>query len=333
MERIHPADREKAYQGGLHMTHVGDAVDVTYRVVLPGGHVRWLRTIGKTIQSRTGGAARAIGITLDISSEKETELRLKSLNTVLEDQRTEAETHSAQLRTLVEELARAESREQVRLADILHDHVQQTLVAADLNLARLARKAADEETKKSMAIVAGFIHDALNTTRNLAKDFDPGILREDGLVAALKWQAEAMKAEFGLQVKIEHANADEPTEYEEAAIAFRAVKELLFNVIKHARAKEATVRLTMIGEDSLCIEVTDSGVGFDVRRLSRPDSHEHHGILRVRERIRALGGVFMIDSSIGAGTKVRMTFPAGPKPTKTTAAPRVHERVDGTDAK
>lgn len=326
---IHPADRGRAYQGGLHMTSIGEPVDVAYRVPLPDGKERWLRTIGKTIESRAGGTARAIGLTLDISPEKESEIRLKSLNAVLEERRTEAETHTAQLRSLVQELARAETREQARLADILHDHVQQTLVAADLNLARLARKAPDDDMKQAITNVAGFIHDALNTTRNLAKDFDPGILKEDGLVAALKWQAEAMNTEFGLHVAVEDQTDVEPSEYEESAIAFRAVKELLFNVVKHANTKEASVRLTMLGEDSICIEVADAGTGFDVYRLSRPDAHEHHGILRTRERIHALGGRFVVESAPGAGTTVRIIIPARTKkspPYRTRSKPSATPR-------
>jgi len=313
VERIHPADRDKAYRAGLQRTRVGDSVDVAYRVLLPDGNQRWLRTIGKTIQSRAGGSARAIGISLDISPEKETEIRLKTLNAVLEERRTEAEMHTAQLRSLVKELARAESREQARLTDILHDHVQQTLVAADLNLARLGRKASDEETKQAIANVAGFIHDALNTTRNLAKDFDPGLLKEAGLVAALKWQAGAMKEEFGLRVEIEDQADLEPSDFEETAIAFRAVRELLFNVVKHAGAKEAKVCLTTAGQDTLCIEVDDAGIGFDVQWLSRPGPRQHHGILRIRERIHALGGRFLIQSAVGRGTSVRITLPARSK--------------------
>ena len=60
------------------MTSIGEPVDVAYRVSLPDGKERWLRTIGKTIESRAGGTARAIGLTLDISPEKESEIRLKS---------------------------------------------------------------------------------------------------------------------------------------------------------------------------------------------------------------------------------------------------------------
>jgi glucose-6-phosphate-specific signal transduction histidine kinase len=82
-------------------------------------------------------------------------------------------------------------------------------------------------------------------------------------------------------------------------------------VVKHANTKEASVRLTMLGEDAICIEVTDAGTGFDVYRLSRPDAHEHHGILRTRERIHALGGRFLVESAPARAPWCGSSFPRG----------------------
>jgi PAS domain S-box-containing protein len=313
IDLIHPADRARVLRGGLRETIVGSSVDVTYRTNCPDGNERWLHTIGKRIEGGEEGGTRAIGITLDITASKQAELQLKSLNAILEDRRTEAEMHATQLRSLVQELARAETREQSRLAEILHDHVQQTLVAADLNLARLARKSPDAETTSAIANVAGFIHESLRATRNLARDFNPGILKAEGLRAALIWQAEVMKEEFGLSVRIEDMTEVDPRSYEECALLFRAVRELLFNVIKHAKTKEARLRLTRQPDGDLSIEVADGGIGFDPASMSGPEAGNHNGILRIRERIQALGGRFQIQSQPGNGTTVLLIVPVEPR--------------------
>jgi len=92
-------------------------------------------------------------------------------------------------------------------------------------------------------------------------------------------------------------------------VLFQAVRELLTNVGKHARATEVSVSIRH-DEGSLHIEVADDGIGFDPARVDPPSvTRGGFGLFSIRERLRLLGGVMMIDSKVGNGTRVVLTAP------------------------
>ncbi len=304
-------------------------IDIEYRVRRTSGAIHWLRTMGKTVRSPQG-MPKAFGITLDITTLKVIESRLIQLNAALEDRTAEAEARATQLRSVIAQLARAETREQARLAEILHDHVQQVLVAADLKLAQLMRKAKGADVGASLAQVSEFVREALQRTSLLSRDYNPRILEEAGLLQALHWQASAMKEEYGLLVRVERLTEIEPAEHEVRVILFRAVKELLFNVVKHAKTTRARVRVSKNGE-MIEIEVSDGGAGFDVHKETAdptPDGAGGQGLPRIRDRVLALGGQFRVESIEGAGTRARLSVPV--RPALRAPSPATNDEFDVT---
>ena len=266
---------------------------------------------------------KALGTTLSTPSLKTIESRLVQLNAALEDRTNEAEARASQLRAVVAQLARAETREQARLAEILHDHVQQVLVAADMKLAQVLRRSKDADESAALAQVSEFVREALQRTSLLSRDYNPKILEDAGLLQALKWQASAMREEFGILVRVERLTEIEPVEHEVRVILFRAVKELLFNVVKHAKTARARVRVTKNGE-MLEIEVSDGGAGFDVRKETKDPATEAtggQGLPRIRDRILALGGRFHVESVQGFGTRAKLLVPLQPSARAPIAEP------------
>jgi signal transduction histidine kinase len=87
------------------------------------------------------------------------------------------------------------------------------------------------------------------------------------------------------------------------------VRELLFNVSKHARTEAAQVSVGIV-DGKLRLSVSDSGAGFDPRALAQPAS-AGLGLFSIRERLEALGGTLEIDSARGRGTRVTLTVPGG----------------------
>jgi signal transduction histidine kinase len=92
------------------------------------------------------------------------------------------------------------------------------------------------------------------------------------------------------------------------------VQEGLTNVLKHARASEARVRVHRLGPPEgparIEVEVRDDGVGFD----PRSPTEDRLGLLGMRERIDLAGGSFRCESSPGGGTRLAATFPLDPGP-------------------
>ena len=88
---------------------------------------------------------------------------------------------------------------------------------------------------------------------------------------------------------------------------FRALRELLINVARHAGTQEARVGLRAEG-DILALNVEDRGLGFDGDRV-----RAGFGLLSIRERVEALGGRLEIDTQVGRGTRARLVVPIGSK--------------------
>ena len=308
LQCVDDRERPRLQRAGLRPT-LDSIIDVEYSIRLSDGTVRWLRTMGRPI-SMKGSIPKSIGITLDITSLKAIEARLMSLNASLNERTAEAEARANQLRSLMAQLTRAETEEQARLAEILHDHVQQVLVAADLKLAQLLRRSTTDKDNEALVQVSGFVREALQRTSLLSKDYNPRILEESGLLQALMWQASAMREEYGLIVRVDRETDLEPAQQEVRVIVFRAVKELLFNVVKHARTPRARVRVAKSDDAMLEIEVADSGVGFDAHKKPVSNSSRGgQGIPRIRDRILALGGRFELQSADGAGTRAVIRVP------------------------
>jgi hypothetical protein len=135
----------------------------------------------------------------------------------------------------------------------------------------------------------------------------PPVLQQHGLRAALAWLAKEMQSGHGLSVTFRDSGQNiEPESVALASVLFRMVKELLFNVVKHAGVTSAHMDARING-NMIAISVQDQGKGFDAADLQvRQDVF---GLFSIEERINVLGGAFTIDSSPGAGCRVTLSFP------------------------
>ena len=206
-----------------------------------------------------------------------------------------------QLRALATELAVAEQRERRRVARILHDELQQTLVGAKYQLEAATAKTRTRATRETMGRLSEILEEAIKTSRSLTAELGLPILHQKDLTGALKWLAGRMLERHGLQVTVEAEALAEPLSDDLRAFVFEAVRELLFNVVKHAGVNEAQVRLLRQGEN-LRVEVSDAGRGFD---SDRPQgSGTDFGLFSIRERLGYLGGHMDINSAPSQGTRI-----------------------------
>ncbi|MBI5511051.1 MAG: GAF domain-containing protein [Deltaproteobacteria bacterium] len=215
---------------------------------------------------------------------------------------------SEQLRALAAELTMAEQRERQRLAQLLHDGLQQLLVGARFQLGVL-EQAEDPAARRVAVKVNDLLADAIGTARSLTADLSPPILLAGGLVAALKWLAQWMRQKQGLNVSVETRGRVEPVVDAVNALLFQATRELLFNVVKHAGVRSAQVQVTWF-PDRVQVTVTDKGGGCDPARLRvGGGSAEGFGLFSIRERLDLLGGRMEIDSGLGRGSRFTLVAP------------------------
>jgi two-component system CheB/CheR fusion protein len=273
-----------------------------------GGEDRWF--LRRTLPYRTEDK-RVDGVIItftDITENKRAAQALAAVNkaeaTALE-QRVEERTR--QLRALAFELTRAEESERQAIARDLHDELGQLIAVARLKLGRLRGASAPIEVESALAEIDDLISHAEQSVRSLAFQLSPAVLYELGLGPALQWLGEEMKKTYGLSVEVADDGEDKPLSQASRAILFRATRELLINVFKHAKVSNACVSTTRAG-NNLEIRVSDAGAGFDPSEVGESKSGGF-GLTSVRERLSFLGGRVEISSEPGDGTEVVLTAP------------------------
>lgn len=206
------------------------------------------------------------------------------------------------------ELTLAENRERRRLAQHLHDGLQQDLFALQFSLKRLEQQVqAGNVGPEAFAEVNAQLKDAVRTARNVTSDLDTPALEGNELMAALRWIASRAEERYGLSVKLtapEHVAVPHDALW---VLLASLVRELIFNVVKHAATDQAW--LTVGRErDGLSVEVRDEGRGFDSADLDISGS-TGFGLTGVRERLQLFGGSLDVQSCVGKGTRVTITVP------------------------
>lgn len=210
-------------------------------------------------------------------------------------------------RRLGESAARSIRREEAdrdRVARALHEDTAQRLAALLVRLRIAAGESQNpaalerllEDTRREIAAALGLI-------RDYAAARSPRALEELGLVSAVEARARELR-ERGLEVEVEAADWGHARDPELELDLYRIVRDALDNVVQHARAQRAVVRLTRSASGT-SIGVEDDGRGFDVEAALDAGAL---GLFDMRERALAAGGAFHVDSRPGTGTRVRVTF-------------------------
>ncbi|MFB3905627.1 MAG: PAS domain S-box protein [Acidobacteriota bacterium] len=213
------------------------------------------------------------------------------------------------LRALASELTLTERRERQRLAKILHDHVQQLLVGAKFRLATLDRVPSDTLAKQARGIEQ-LLDECIGVSRTLTAELSPPVLQEGDLVASLEWLADWMSDKHGLSVRLRTETKPGPVPNDVKLLLFESARELLFNVVKHARTDSALLTLRRVNRHHLQVVVSDKGAGFNAARLGKsrlPGSG--FGLLSIRERMALIGGRLEIVSREGKGSCFILTVP------------------------
>jgi signal transduction histidine kinase len=219
------------------------------------------------------------------------------------------EQQTTQLRSLASELSQAEERERRRLAQAIHDHLQQLLVAAKLQVLRLNSESSHQAKCEIVGQIQQLLNESIDATRSLTFELSPPVLYDRGLGPALEWLGEWMEAKHGLTVTVKADEHADPGNQDVRVLLFQATRELLFNVVKHAHVNRADLCLSLKAGE-VQIVVSDKGVGFDPgqRRNARMSSNGF-GLFSIRERLELAGGKMKVVSAPGSGCRFTLTVP------------------------
>jgi PAS domain S-box-containing protein len=269
-------------------------------------------------------AGRLLGyakVMRDNTPRKRAEEELRSVNETLEqrvaERTAELVTYQQQLRSLVAELGRTEERERQRIATELHDHLVQMLIVAKMKVSMMQPAQRTEEGRQQVKDVKGVLDEAIRYARTLMSDLTPAVLGRNDLTAAVEWVSDRMAA-HGLVVLVEDDGQPKPLVEDVLTVVFQSIREILFNVVKHAGVDRARVALERV-DGEVRVTVSDAGTGFAaVGRRFAPTAEGGFGLFNVRERLDLLGGRLVVESRPGEGTRAILTVPvseqADPRP-------------------
>jgi PAS domain S-box-containing protein len=308
-----------------------DVCRVETRYIRKDGWIGWGRQSISLVREAGGKPQFAIALFEDITERRESEEKIR--------------TYQEQLQSLASELSLTEERERRRLATVLHDHIAQLLVVAKGKFEKIQESTLYRSLAKPMEEIRRLIEESIRYTRSLVFELSPPILYDLGFEPAMEWLADHMQQQYGLVVEVENDDQPKPLDNEARVLLFRAVRELLFNVLKHAQASCARVRLRR-DDEQLRVIVEDNGVGFASDQLGASSGKiEGFGLFSIRERLNYFGGRMEIESTPGEVTRVILSFPlrqdkkmrpsrmAIPTPVKVIAPPAASKVVSLPPAK
>jgi len=227
-----------------------------------------------------------------------------------EQARLELSVAYDRLRVLARKLEMAKEEERRHIARELHDEMGPSLTAVIINMQLLAGNPNTEQASKRIEDTIDLVDRMIERIRDLSLDLRPPLIEELGLVSALKGYLGVQSDRTGLPVAIEGDEDLETLSPEIQIAAFRIIQEAVTNVIRHADASRATVKIRQLN-GVLELIVEDDGRGFDVdETMEEPSTGKALGLMGTRERVLLLGGEFEIRSRPGEGARVRATIPA-----------------------
>lgn len=308
-EQIHPDDRLAAETEAARAFAMRTPGVAQYRVRRRDGSYIHVEDSTEYLSGNGSRSARLIGFISDVSERQRAEEQLRRIAATLErrvaERTVEAERRAVKIRELASELTRAEQRERQRLARLLHDHLQQLLVASRLRVELLRDNIQDPPLQDAVKELEELLREAGDAARSLAVELCPPILHERGLLAALGWLADWMRQKHALSVTVLADERAEPLDDSLRMLLFEIVRELLFNVVKHAGTDKAEVRCSLQGEQELVIVVSDGGKGLAAEQAEDRGS----GLANIRHRLELVDGRLEIESMPGHGTRVRIRLP------------------------
>jgi signal transduction histidine kinase len=192
--------------------------------------------------------------------------------------------------------------ERQRLARDLHDSVSQSLYGVTLYAevaGQLLASGEIEKTRQNLSELKEMAMDAMAEMRLLIYELRPSVFTEEGLVAAIQTRLDAVEGRVGLKTSfsVEGNISLEPKTEENL---YRITQEALHNILKHARAKKASILLTQ-DEHSIYLEIADDGIGFDPIKCQDLGCV---GLSSMKERAQEIGADLEINSQEGSGSRI-----------------------------
>jgi PAS domain S-box-containing protein len=247
----------------------------------------------------------------------------QSLMRIWGTQRDETERHQAeqalghsqqQLSSLAAHLQALRERERANLAREMHDLLGQNLASVKIDLAQMEKRLSEPgnedalgEISRRLESATQLLNQTITAVKTLSTELRPGVLDQFGLSAAIEWQCQEFERRTDIVCKCKVPAEDSQLSKELSIALFRILQEALTNVACHSQATNCTAELRL-DESQAILSISDEGRGITSDQISAPESL---GLLGMRERVKTLGGQFIVEGKPGQGTLLTARIPLG----------------------
>jgi PAS domain S-box-containing protein len=280
VQRIHPSDRKRVNDFVNQTIREGDSQTVEFRLPGTDRGTRWILAKGKLFYDRTGRPARMLGVNVDI---------------------TELRERDSEIHALVGRLIQAQEEERRRISRELHDDIAQRLSLLanememmDQQLSKAGRHAETLQVRKFGQQVSELATDI----HHMSHELHSSKLQHLGLKTALRDLCEKISQKHHIRCELHTESLEKELPSDISLCLFRVTQEGLNNVIKHSHATEVFVDVIQI-HGKILLTIKDHGVGFDTST-----QYSGIGLTSMRERLRLVGGTFLVKSAPNEGTEI-----------------------------
>jgi len=246
-----------------------------------------------TVKDKKGKISRHILVANDLREKKENERKL-------EQERKEK----------MIAINDAHEEEKFRIAIDLHDGLGQLLTATSYSLQNLHIKQDQDkaEFQQDIRVIQSQLDAAIQESKNIAHNLIPIALKEFGLKVAINNLIEQANQRCDIKFRFDTFNYDARINARLEKALYRIFQEATNNIIKHSKAKNASFQINKY-DDVIVVVIEDDGIGFDLTEKTNPKNQNGIGLVGMRERIMAFGGVFTINTKANAGTEILIEIP------------------------
>ena len=228
-----------------------------------------------------------------------------------------------ELRILSRQIVIVQEGERKKISRELHHGVAQTLTTINERLAALKDESTTtEDLYEKITLTQRLVKESVEIVHRFAHELRPTALDDLGLIPALEFLLKKFSHETGIHVKLTAHAEIEKVEGDRRTALYRVAQEALSNVGRHSHASLAHITLLRNG-DSVTMEISDDGIGFDTSPTPGGRTPVRVGILGMRERVEMVGGTFCVDSSPGGPTTLHVTVPCSEE--KAQSAPELSD--------
>ncbi|MGV8073056.1 MAG: response regulator [Syntrophobacteraceae bacterium] len=228
----------------------------------------------------------------------------RSIRYAIEHKRSER-----QLKSLSSRLLSAQEEERRRIAAELHDSIGSSLSAIKFSLeTALAQGEQGKTIIDTLRALVSMVQNAIDDSRRIMTDLRPSILDDLGIIATIQWFCRQFQMVYSSISIEQEINVEEEKIPEHLKIVlFRTMQEALNNIAKYSKADLVNLSLEKQGQ-LLSLTISDNGTGFDEKLIFKKIGNKGLGLASMRERAELTHGAFNIESELGKGTRISISW-------------------------